>query len=108
MRGSAATIPWRVWRPRRGSPCTQYWVSETGIVTPSWARANFDGMSGMSPRFILIASCAVARATLVGMDETPRAIGFAAFEVTLATLTAAPGIAFANATVSLSDQVSMA
>src|SRR3954470_8695130 len=68
MRGSAATMPCRVWRPRRVSPCTQYCVSETGIVTPSSARANFDGMSGMIPRFILIASWAVARRILLALE----------------------------------------
>src|SRR2546423_15682320 len=95
MRGSAATMPCLVWRPRRVSPCTQYWVRETGMITPSSARANFDGMSGMMPFFILIASCAVARMMLaaVGMTLMPSAIGLATAVVALATLAAVAGSA---------------
>src|SRR5438045_5387831 len=61
------------------------------MVTPSWARANLEGIKGMIPLFILIASCAVARTKDDGIDSTPLAIGLVTAVVALATLTAADG-----------------
>ena len=65
------------------------------MVTPSSARANLDGMSGMIPFFILIASWAVARmiARLDGKTSMPSAIGLVTAVVAFATRAVVDGSA---------------